>query len=411
MYFSVSEKKNLVFLLSIIIIIFIFSANIAWINPDSRGAIKVLSIPLFWQYDVDTILELGTATYFPDIFKEIPTRVTRPIYPLIANSLAHLFDFISPIKFDFVYFVAFSYFLMKLIFFIFSGMCLIKICSYLNLRDQNTKIILLIVFLNSILIKSITTFHTTELQILLPIISTYFYILFLEKKINIFFFGLFLGILFLSKNNYAIVLTIFLHLFYLRKYRDSFAFLILFCIPTALWTIFYQNYLNIDYSSVKEAKTYGWYSFEIFNFTSYFRSFFNCILTFVKSYYIFFIMIIIYFAKFNFKQINQKYTVFSILLILSTIVQMIVSNKIYLIYMTKDIYFVYAIILGIIIYKIWNNSGFFSFSKMNFLIFGLIVIFNSIITLANFPLIHPYNQKILLDHKDYIKKGIQEYEK
>ena len=79
MYFSVSEKKNLVFLLSIIIIIFIFSANIAWINPDSRGAIKVLSIPLFWQYDVDTILELGTATYFPDIFKEIPTRVTRPI--------------------------------------------------------------------------------------------------------------------------------------------------------------------------------------------------------------------------------------------------------------------------------------------------------------------------------------------
>ena len=169
MYLSVSEKKNLIFLISIIIVIFILSANLAWINPDSRGAIKVLSIPLFWQYDVDSILELGTATYFPEIFREIPTRVTRPMYPFIANSLGHFFNFLSPIKFDFIYFVVFSYFLMKLVFFIFSGICLIKICSYLNLKDHKTKIVLLIVFLNSILIKSITTFHTTELQILLPI--------------------------------------------------------------------------------------------------------------------------------------------------------------------------------------------------------------------------------------------------
>ena len=129
---------------------------------------------------------------------------------------------------------------MKLVFFIFSGICLIKICSYLNLKDHKTKIVLLIVFLNSILIKSITTFHTTELQFLLPIISTYFYILFLEK-INILFFGLFLGILFLSKNNYAIVLTIFLHLFYLKKFKVSFIFIVLFCIPTAFGLYFIKT--------------------------------------------------------------------------------------------------------------------------------------------------------------------------
>ena len=69
----------------------------------------VLSIPLFWQYDVDSILELGTATYFPEIFREIPTRVTRPMYPFIANSLGHFFNFLSPIKFDFIYFVVFSF--------------------------------------------------------------------------------------------------------------------------------------------------------------------------------------------------------------------------------------------------------------------------------------------------------------
>lgn len=411
MHFSVSEKKNIIFSISIIIVIFTLSANLAWINPDTRGAIKVLTVPLFWQYDVDSILELGTATYFPDIFQELPTRVTRPVYPFIANSFGHLFNFISPIKLDFIYFVVFSYFLMKIIFFIFSAICLIKICSYLNLEGENIKIILLIVFLNSILIKSITTFHTTELQILLPIISTYIYILFLEKKINILFFGLLLGILFLSKNNYAIILAIFLHLIYFKKFRDSITFLVLFCIPTFLWTIFYQNYLNIDYSLVKEAKQYEWYSYEIFNLTLYFKSLFICILTFIKSYYILFIMIIIYLAKFNFKKVNQKNTIFFILLFLSTIVQMLVSNKEYSIYMTKDTYFIYAIILGIIIYKIWNNFLSISFNKINFLLFGLIILFNSIVSLANFPLIHPHNQKILIDHKDYIKKGIEKHEK
>ena len=91
--------------------------------------------------------------------------------------------------------------------------------------------------------------------------------------------------------------------------------------------------------------------------------------------------------------------------------QMIVSNKEYLTYMTKDIYFVYAIILGTILYRIWNNFSSIPFNKITFSIFALIIMLNSIITLANFPLIHPNNQKILIDHKDYIKEGIKKYEK
>ena len=411
MHISKSEKSSLIFSIGIILIIFILSANLAWINPDSRGAIKVLSVPLFWQYDVDAILELGTANYFPDIFKELPTRVSRPLYPFIVNTLGNLLNFISPIKFDFIYFIVFSYFFMKLCFFTLAAICLIKICSYLNLGDKNIKIILLIVFLNSILLKSITTFHTTELQILLPIISTYIYILFLEKKINILFFGLFLGILFLSKNNYAIILTIFLHMIYFKKFKDSIVFLLLFCIPTILWTMFYQNYLNIDYSMTKEANVYGWYSFRISNPILYFKDFLTCIITFIKSYYIFFLIIIIYLTKIDITKINKKFTIFFVLLTFSTIIQMIVSNKMHSIYMTKDTYFIYAIVLGVIIYKISNNFLSITFNKINFLIFGLIVLFNSIVSLANFPLIHPDEQKVLLDHKVYIKKGIEKHEK
>ena len=175
--------------------------------------------------------------------------------------------------------------------------------------------------------------------------------------------------------------------------------------------MFYQNYLNIDYSMTKEANVYGWYSFRISNPILYFKDFLTCIITFIKSYYIFFLIIIIYLTKIDLTKINEKFTIFFVLLTFSTIIQMIVSNNMHSIYMTKDTYFIYAIVLGVIIYKISNNFLSITFNKINFLIFGLIVLFNSIVSLANFPLIHPDEQKVLLDHKVYIKKGIEKHEK
>jgi hypothetical protein len=410
MYFSKSEKGTLIFSIIIIIVIFILSANLAWINPDTRGAIKVLNFPLFWQYDADSILELGTATYFPDLLKDLPVRLTRPIYPFIVNTLGHFFSFLSPFEIDFVYFTAFSYFFLKLIVYFLSAICLIKICSHLKLEDETTKIILLILFFNSILIKSITTFHTTELQLLLPIISTYFYILFLKKKINILFFGFLLGVIFLSKTNYAIILAIFLHLIFYKKFKESLLFLIIFYIPTILWTIFYQSYWNIDYTMAKQAKEYGWFSADFFNIGYYLKSFYSCLITFFKSFYILLIIMILYTVKFKLKFINRDHLIFILLFILSTMFQMFVTNKVSSIYMTKDLNFIYSIILGLMIFKIWKSMKYFSFSRINILLFSIILLGNSIISLANFPLIHPYKQGILDDHKKYMETAIEKYE-
>ena len=410
MYFSKSEKKNLIFSISIIIVIFILSANLAWINPDTRGAIKVLDIPLFWQYDADSILELGTATYFPDLLKDLPVRLTRPIYPLIVHTLGNFFSFLSPIKIEFVYFAAFSYFILKLIVYFLSAICTIKICSHLKLEDEKTKIILLILFFNSILIKSITTFHTTELQILLPIISTYFYILFLEKKINLLLFGFLLGVIFLSKTNYAIILAIFLHLLFYKKFKVSFLFLFIFYIPTFLWTLFYQNYWHIDWSIAKEANTYGWFNADFFSIRYFLTSLFTCIITFLKSFYILLLIATIYAIKFKLKLINRDHLIFILLFILSIMVQMFVTNKEASIYMTKDLNFIYCIILGSMIFKICKNIKFVSFNKINIFIFSLVLIGNSILSLANFPLIHPKKQGILDDHKRYIEIAKEKYE-
>jgi hypothetical protein len=411
MYFSLSEKKNLLLSFILIIIIFLLSSNIAWINPDTRGAIKVISIPLFWQYDVDSILELGTATYFPELFKDLPARVTRPLYPMTANALGNFFYFLSPIKFDFIYFVAFSYFLIKICIYFFSAICLIKICTFLKFNKEIINIILLILFLNSILIKSITSFHTTELQILLPVISTFFYILFIQNKINIFVFALILGILFLGKNNYAIVMTIILHLIYYKRFNDATFFIITFFIPLILWVMFYKTVLGLDFSFIGHTKYYGWFNFESYNINFFVESLYKIISSFVKSYIVFFIFIPIYIFNFQYKLLNKRHIVFIVLFCLSIMLQMFITNKPDSIYMTKDINFIYCIILGLIIYKITNKLKFFSFNKITFFIFGLILLGNSIISLGNFPLIHPYNQKILEDHSDYIKKANDKYEK
>jgi hypothetical protein len=43
------------------------------------------TIPLFWQYNLDSGVEILTAAYFPKIFEVNNTRIDRPTYPAIAN--------------------------------------------------------------------------------------------------------------------------------------------------------------------------------------------------------------------------------------------------------------------------------------------------------------------------------------
>jgi hypothetical protein len=50
------NKLNL-FIFFIILTLFIISSNIAWLNPDPRGAIKVLEFPFFLAYLAKKILK------------------------------------------------------------------------------------------------------------------------------------------------------------------------------------------------------------------------------------------------------------------------------------------------------------------------------------------------------------------
>ena len=89
-------KKNLNFFI-IIPLIFIISANIAWLNPGpGKEVYKPFNeLPLLWQYNYDSGIEILTAAYFPSIFKTDNTRIDRPTYPFFVKIIGELVGLIS----------------------------------------------------------------------------------------------------------------------------------------------------------------------------------------------------------------------------------------------------------------------------------------------------------------------------
>ena len=85
-----NENKNFKYLL-LLVLVFLISANIAWLNPTNNDPEKPRlykthnKIPLFWQYNLDSGVEILTAAYFPKIYEVNKTRIDRPTYPALAN--------------------------------------------------------------------------------------------------------------------------------------------------------------------------------------------------------------------------------------------------------------------------------------------------------------------------------------
>ncbi len=84
-------------LFAYMLLLFIISANFAWLNPrpsfrERKGDHVKLSetMPLFWQYNIDSKLELETAQFFPSYYETVRIRINRPVYPLLANILGKL---------------------------------------------------------------------------------------------------------------------------------------------------------------------------------------------------------------------------------------------------------------------------------------------------------------------------------
>ena len=219
------NKKIILF----IILVFFISANIAWLNPrpDFAAYAFFQKIPIFWQYNTDASTEILSATYFPYYFLENNIRLERPGYSIIIGSISEFFQLflnISDLKSTAIVFIIF-----KFTIYITTGLLFFKFAK----KFFNEKICLigiLLFFSQKYSIMNATSFHTTELSILSPVLILSFFLITIQNysvKKN-FIFSIIVGFLMMCKPNYATYLSILI--FVLLKRNIMRQFLVLYFI-------------------------------------------------------------------------------------------------------------------------------------------------------------------------------------
>ena len=392
----------------ILVLVFLISANIAWLNPTGNDPENPRlykthnKIPLFWQYNLDSGIEILTAAYFPKIFEINTTRIDRPTYPAVANSLGKLVSVVLKplITLNNLERAGIGYIILKILIYSLSLILLKKFLS----QYFDEKIIYLAIFFIYVNYHSIfyfTTFHTTELQFITPIfILVMFYNLIKEYSIskNI-LFSFLVGILMLAKPNYAIYLSIIIFLLYKKKFLEIFISLLSHITPIILYLLFikYSNYeFNIIIATEYDQGVWLYEDLKEKNFINIFSLFFASLgkffLRLFSGYDLLIIFSIIGFAyKYFKKELQKDYVIFILIFIFCTFFQIFSAQR-FTEYMVYDISVIIYTFSAYGIYKIINkfkNNNIRQFSISFIMILYLSL---NVAKFVHLPWVHPYDQ-------------------
>ena len=251
------------------------SANRAWFSHRViDGEYWVLNyppnIPFMWQYDLDANAQLGSTAFFPDYYKLQPLLTDRPVMhgvawffgrgvsliinpvlnakqlqPIVEKGIAlvkesDLKHFYSDGKIDSSMAIDFlsrymsavaGLILFKVIIYCIAGIMMFQLVRYF-FHGGIALFSVVYLFINGYMLNAIGTYHTYEFQVLTPIIIVYLFnhlcIQYsLQKNI---FFSLIVGILVMTKPNYAAYAAVILYsLFFLKNRR-----LVLVAVPLSI---------------------------------------------------------------------------------------------------------------------------------------------------------------------------------
>ncbi len=239
----------------IILVIFVVSSNIAWLNPypgfqERWETLLKLSekIPFLWQYNPDARIELYSAAYFPSYYKKNPMRLNRPGYPLIVGGLGKIAAFIFQPFAPFVKLTPeenarIGYVILKLFLYSVAGMMMYQLLVP-YCREFCAFYAVALLYFHYFSIRYISTFHTTELQFLSPIILLFLFHS-LAKNYSVqrnVIFSIMVGFLMLAKQNYAMYLAILLYSLWYRKFKAVGISVIAHAIPLLVWLGFLRLY-------------------------------------------------------------------------------------------------------------------------------------------------------------------------
>ena len=407
------------FIFFILFSLFIFSSNIAWLNPFPEWSVykSFNTIPFLWQYDIDNPIELATAAYFPDFYYENPTRLERPGYPIIVNILtraSYLFGN-QFLEYDIIYYAAASYQLTKLLITFLAIFCAYKLLNeYLN-KDY-AKIGIILYFFQWSAILYLCDIHTTDTHINNPIFLIFFlnslfrnYSLFKN-----FIFGLCIGYLMLIKSNYAIYLAIIIFCIYKKEYFKIIINFLCHLIPFLLWYLFleYKNIIFYLHNEGNEGGDMIVFLIDHINKGEYLIIFdkilhsIKLFLILILKYYHFFLIPSVlgfYFFLSHFNKTKELFFII-ILILFCCWLQFFLALKFDQdVYMAGDLSF----LIYFLIAYLFQKKAVLNFKCINILSITCTVIIINLISLINLPYINPYNQKSIDWKSEFSKKKLE----
>lgn len=252
-----THRSRVVVLL--VLAVFAVGANIAWLNP--RPGFEVYRthdrIPFMWQYNADAGMEILSAAYFPHAFERYPQRLNRPLYPFAAHSIGNAIGLVvSPVvDLSPLQRAGLGYIVVKIAMHLFAGLALVDLLSRW-LSPRAVLMALTLTFLHPHVIAHIATFHTTDLQVLVPIIVAWFAVRVAEVgprsastgpagstdrrlyRRRVVLYSLLTGLLMLGKQNYAVYLSVLAVALLYRRWREVVVSLAVHLVPLLLYMVF-----------------------------------------------------------------------------------------------------------------------------------------------------------------------------
>jgi len=397
--------KELIMFFLLVLTIFFIQANIAWLNPSPGYGPRLKlnnKIPILWQYQGDAYLEIATAVYFPEIFRVAPDRISRPVYPGIAKMLGGGFAYLlsSAVKVNPIIATIIGYMVLKI--FIYTLFCFLQyklLCNFMS--NHYAFLSVLLILFHSHAITYSATYGTQDLEFINPLIICYLFFDIARRysnKKNV-LYSLIIGVLFLAKENYAIYIAIIIFSLYKREYKKIFLSICMHFIPFLIWFIFLKFYGFSYYHHGIEGYGVGTWLYKEFIFMNpsmIFKTFQSSIISYIRcliEFYTVWLFVSVYalFTLIYKKMISNHVVLFVGLFAIFHWFQMFVVRVRYIPYMASDLEFILfgltSYILGTLI-----NQYFKSSKTVVVAIIGILWLGWNILSIAQFPWIHPYNQ-------------------
>lgn len=378
----------------------VLSANIAWLNPRPDFAVvKMPKVPILWQYNLDSSGELLAAAYFPEYFRKDPVRISRPTFPLIIHGtsvgllkLIQPFYPVTPLQTT-----AVAYFLVKILFYALAMLAGVRILVP-RIGVVATTLTLFFLITHSFSLTYLSTFHTTDMQYLIPIFLLFFLGRYVKKPslVRILFFSFFAGCLVLIKQSHAILIAIWIFGLINRRWREVGTSVFAAVLPYLLWRV-YLNHLEIPYYDHQETHYKMGVGFlkEILvsNPISTAKLVLLSIQDFVSSIWLFYnfllIPILVDLPRFWARLCQEKTAVLLVLCILLTWIQFFAARKTPVGIMASD--FALFIFAGASIMLLPLLER-YKKRQLILLSLGGLWFFLQVLSLVNFPWVSPYDQ-------------------